>query len=209
MIDYLQIIRTTDQVPVLWSGGVTTQLAIFPPDSMYSLRNFTWRVSTARVDTETSLFTHLPGITRVLMVTEGALTVDHAEHHSASLQPFDQDRFRGEWTTASRGIARDFNLMMTDGCNGVLTACRIGSHSHLPVHIRDERDVKALTGSADIFYAAAGDITCKFNDRTVQVFAGDVAVVYRRDTSPATFTLHNESAEAHATVIHACVRIER
>lgn len=33
-----------------WSGGTTTQLAIFPPGASYADRDFLWRVSSAAVE---------------------------------------------------------------------------------------------------------------------------------------------------------------
>ena len=42
------------------SGGTTTQIAIFPSDTPYSTRDFLWRVSSAVVTDEKSIFTPLP-----------------------------------------------------------------------------------------------------------------------------------------------------
>jgi len=33
-----------------WSGGTTTQIAIFPPEAEYADRDFLWRVSSAAVE---------------------------------------------------------------------------------------------------------------------------------------------------------------
>ncbi|SDK12142.1 HutD family protein [Natronincola ferrireducens] len=88
-----------------WSGGTTTQLAIYPKDAIYSNEgNFTWRLSSARVEVEESVFTPLPNIQRVLMIIEGELLLQHQGHHKSILKPFDQDRFSGSWTTKSVGF---------------------------------------------------------------------------------------------------------
>ena len=39
-----------------WTGGTTTELAIFPETSSYMDRNFIWRLSSAVIDTEESAF---------------------------------------------------------------------------------------------------------------------------------------------------------
>ena len=43
-----------------WSGGTTTQIALFPPESSYAGRDFLWRVSSAVVEDGESAFTPLP-----------------------------------------------------------------------------------------------------------------------------------------------------
>lgn len=117
-----ELIRKTDQTTNDWSGGTTTQIAIYPQQAVYAERNFTWRISSARVDLEESLFTSLPGIERLIMVLEGEMRLDHTGHHSSYLKPFDQDSFSGNWTTKSFGKVRDFNLMLAKGSSGKLTA---------------------------------------------------------------------------------------
>ena len=49
-----------DYLTPLWSGGTTTQIAIFPSDTPYSTRDFLWRVSSAVVTDEKSIFTPPP-----------------------------------------------------------------------------------------------------------------------------------------------------
>lgn len=121
----IEIIRKAEQNTSIWSGGTTTQLAIFPKDAVYSERNFLWRISSAKVEVEESLFTHLPGIWRWIMVLEGELRLEHEGHHKAILVPFEQDSFSGDWTTRSFGKVTDFNLMMAHGCEGELEAIRL------------------------------------------------------------------------------------
>jgi environmental stress-induced protein Ves len=46
------IISRENQITDSWSGGTTTQLAIYPENSSYQQRNFLYRISTATVDIE-------------------------------------------------------------------------------------------------------------------------------------------------------------
>ena len=55
-----------------WSGGVTRELAIFPFGSSYADRTFMVRLSSADINQEISVFTDLPGYTRLIMaITDG------------------------------------------------------------------------------------------------------------------------------------------
>ena len=118
----VELVRHDDQCVSTWSGGTTTEIAIFPRDAVYGRRDFLWRISSARVDAETSTFTSLPGYRRLLMVLEGNMTLRHEGHHGVQLTPFLQDAFSGAWVTSSSGRARDFNMMLAQGCDGCLQA---------------------------------------------------------------------------------------
>lgn len=120
----IRILRKEEQQTAVWSGGTTTQLAIWPPEAEYALRNFKWRISTARVDGEKSTFTSLPGIHRLLMILEGETRLIHEGHHVIRLVPFEQDSFEGDWSTCSQGRCVDFNLMTAEGCTGCVEALK-------------------------------------------------------------------------------------
>ena len=89
----IRIIRKKEHHTDVWAGGTTTQLAIWPPDADYKLRNFKWRMSSARVDSEESTFTVLPGIHRLIMILEGHVRLIHEGHHEITLDAFEQDIF--------------------------------------------------------------------------------------------------------------------
>lgn len=112
-MDTYRIVRKEELPSGRWSGGTTTELAIWPPEAVYAERNFVWRVSSARVEAEESDFTPLPGVERCLMILEGTLHLVHEGHYEATLGPFEQDNFSGDWRTHSRGAVTDFNLMTT------------------------------------------------------------------------------------------------
>jgi hypothetical protein len=118
----LALARKEEQSVGTWAGGTTTQLAIWPPESDYIRRDFLWRISTAHVDLEESVFTSMPGFRRLLMVLEGKVQLNHQGRREVDLGAFGQDEFDGGWTTTSRGRCVDFNLMMAAECKGRLTA---------------------------------------------------------------------------------------
>src|SRR5690606_31750336 len=103
-----------------WSGGTTTELFIYPESASYAKRNFLFRLSTATVETETSLFTSLPYVSRTLMVLDGKTELTHKDEYVKMLYPFESDTFRGEWRTTSNGKCVDFNLMCCEGAQGLV-----------------------------------------------------------------------------------------
>ena len=61
-----------------WSGGQTAEIALWPPQSSYADRDFLWRLSSATVECETSVFTSLPDYDRIIALLHGELTLDVA-----------------------------------------------------------------------------------------------------------------------------------
>jgi uncharacterized protein len=117
-----KLVRKQELITSRWSGGATTQLAIYPETANYQARDFKWRISTASIDVEESHFTLLPGYRRELMVLEGRLLLEHEGHHSCILHAFEQDSFEGGWSTRSRGMAKDFNFIYLSECSGEVKA---------------------------------------------------------------------------------------
>lgn len=118
-------IKVSDLETRKWSGGTTTQLAIYPKDAEYIKRNFLFRISTATVEAEESSFTKLPGVSRKIMILDGEIKIEHQNHYLKILKKFEQDSFEGDWDTKSVGKATDFNLMTTESTVGKIEAITI------------------------------------------------------------------------------------
>jgi len=112
-----------------WTGGTTTQLAIFPEDSKYLERNFIWRLSSATCDLDETTFSKLPDYDRVLMVLEGNAVLVHQNVRTARLGELEQDRFDGGYVTKSFGKITDYNLMVAKGCQGFLDVIEPGENN--------------------------------------------------------------------------------
>ena len=107
----------------LWSGGTTTELFIWPEGADYAKREFSLRVSSARVDLEESDFTTLMGVTRYITPLTGGFTLTHPGSAPVVMGPVDEPyRFSGEIPTHCLGKATDFNLMLK-GTDGEMTLC--------------------------------------------------------------------------------------
>ncbi|WBW99069.1 HutD/Ves family protein [Oceanirhabdus sp. W0125-5] len=201
----IEVIKKNDFKTSEWSGGTTTQLMIYPKDSLYSERNFKWRLSSAKVEVEESIFTNLPGIWRLIMVIEGELHLEHKGHHKAYLKPFQQDSFSGEYETRSFGKVTDFNLMMGNGCKGAL--------EHLSLNRGESKNIsficdigEDLTEITEVFYCVEGEIEILTeNNEKINLFKGDLISVTRGEKeNPLTFKFTNNK-QAQVKIIKAVV----
>lgn len=200
----VKLIRQTEQTTSNWSGGTTTQIAIYPPAASYSDRNFLWRLSSARVEQEETAFTPLPGFWRLIMVIEGELELTHAGHHTVHLRPFEQDSFSGGWTTTSYGKVRDFNLMLAAGCAGELTAISLQENSreqaaHQPAGTDFSHQTSAL-------YCVAGGVRIAVDSRALyELQPGDLLLLSTPgDAPPLPVTIFN-AGSTQAQLIKATI----
>ena len=196
----IELVKQDEQQTTTWSGGTTTQLAICPRDADYQSRNFTWRLSSAKVAVEQSTFTHLPGISRVIMTLDGNLKLEHQGHHSVMLQPFEQDRFEGEWLTKSFGRVRDFNLMMSGKCKGFLTAISLKEGENAQISaILGTKQEQVTTA----FYCVDGPIQFVVDDdKTYKLREYDLLLVHQADQADQIpLTMHN--------LVHKTVHVVR
>lgn len=192
----VELVRKQEQTTSNWSGGTTTQIAIYPKDAVYSERNFKWRLSSAVVELEESVFTSLPGIHRLIMVLEGEMRLEHEGHHTVLLKPFDQDSFNGDWTTKSFGKVRDFNLMMAAGCTGQLTPFELAAKVSTTVAVTSPNSAKVTSA----LYCVDGSLTVLTNDKdSYDLQAGDLLLISASDsTENLSLTLtNNGGSSAH------------
>ena len=164
-----------------WSGGTTTQLYIYPENADFSSRQFDFRISTASIDVESSDFTTLKGFERKLLVLSGNLELEHAEHHSKKLVPFEQDCFLGEWQTRSRGKAVDFNVIYRPGMETQLFAKTLVSGESISFNTDKVLFIYVFSGLVRI-----GKETAQTGD-LIEVFTADsISVVAEMDSTICT-----------------------
>lgn len=113
----MRIIRKEEYRKTFWSGGCTTEIYLYPEEGDYGKRQFDYRISSATIETEESVFTVLPGIARVILPLDNTMVLFHGEAKIV-LSPYEPYGFDGGMRTKSRGINRDFNLMMNHGKTG-------------------------------------------------------------------------------------------
>jgi environmental stress-induced protein Ves len=158
-----------------WTGGTTTQLAIFPKEAVYKSLDFTFRISTATIDVEESTFTSLPNVNRVIMVLDGELTIQHKNKYTKHLKKFDTDNFSGNWETTSIGKVTDFNAMTC----GSAKASTAG-------FFLEEKFIKEILLKADVVavYVSVGEIVIE-NKNLSQ---GDIMLI-RKENNDEKITL--------------------
>jgi environmental stress-induced protein Ves len=129
-----KLLKPADYVTSQWSGGTTTQLAIYPETAVYADRDFLWRLSSAKVEQETSVFTSLPDYNRFISVLHGELALKIEQEARKSLPPLGIRAFSGADHVESWGICQDFNLMVRKGnCEGEMHALRMDGTSDVTV----------------------------------------------------------------------------
>ena len=173
---WVELIRKAEQSTSTWTGGTTTQLAIYPKTADYKMRDFKWRLSSAEVELQESTFTSLPGIYRHIMIIEGEMKLIHEGHHTVSLKPFMKDSFSGGWSTRSIGCARDFNLMLNQGCKGELEAIAVNKAIYIDTAaVIPDKACKNVTQG---LYCAAGSAVLLVNEtEEYALYEGDLALV--------------------------------
>ena len=148
-----------------WSGGTTTELLIRPRGAVYGDRDFLFRISSATVDLEESLFTALPDYDRLIATLEGTITLSHDGGAPLTLEPFQVHAFDGGSRTLSLGRCRDFNLMLRKGKAS-------GSVASLPVTGRSVLRLDADTGTA-LLFCACGSCSVSCSSETFRLSSGE------------------------------------
>jgi environmental stress-induced protein Ves len=136
----LYILASHDFPISVWSGGTSTELFIYPPNSNYALRDFQFRLSTATVDIEESDFTSLPGVSRKLMILDGEIDISHDDLPARKLKKFEVENFTGDRKTRSKGKCKDFNLMTQGNTVGELWSAHLTTNQIQTIQISIEVD---------------------------------------------------------------------
>jgi environmental stress-induced protein Ves len=144
-----EIIRSAQNQANRWASGETTQLFIYPATADFIRRDFQLRISTATVEQEESNFTIFTGITRRLMVLEGAIRLEHIGRHTVHLEPLEPYTFEGDWETKGFGKVRDFNLMTTGKASGGLSAMTLAPGAACKLE---------TTADIDLIYVQQGSV---------------------------------------------------
>jgi environmental stress-induced protein Ves len=197
MIHSIEIIRENEQNTSTWSGGTTTELAIYPVGASYKDRNFAWRLSSANVELEESTFTSLPGIWRYIMVIEGEMDLEHAGNHNIHLKPYEQDNFNGGWVTKSKGRVRDFNLMLAEGYNGRIEAIKVSEELNIK-----EIFTNQVNNFIQAFYCTEGEIEIEIHkERNVNIYKGDlVIIIFEANPEDVDIKIVNKSSKVSRVI---------
>ena len=181
------ILSSENFIHSLWSGGTSTELFIYPPNSNYALRDFHFRLSTATVDVEESEFTALPGVSRKLMILEGEIDISHDDHLPRKLKKFDVEFFEGHRKTRSKGKCVDFNLMTRGNTRGELRSVCLTKNQIYPFQILSDLNFFFC-------YVSRGNVFFEIVAKALQVSKGDVLVI-QNPADPSLIIHCSEDAE--------------
>ena len=195
-----QLITQEELKTTRWSGGTTTQLAIYPPLANYSKRNFQWRLSSAVVEDPTSTFTTLPGVARILLILEGSLQLHHAQQGDYHLNTYQQNSFWGDWHTTSQGKVTDFNLMLAQGMGRVEVQplqpnqpWLFQSNTFPDLNLYHPHDRKAqyqatrstLAHTEAFYFPTDANISLTYSNQELHVTQGDVFILTHAVSDPS------------------------
>lgn len=172
-----------------WSGGTTTQLAIYPGDAKYADREFIWRLSSATCDLDESDFTDLPDYNRVLAVLHGEVVLAHEGDRSVKLKPLEYDYFDGGQKTKSYGRCTDYNLMTRKGYRGTLEVIEL---------TEKEQALEVAPALARGLFCTGGYAVVSFDGNSLMVGDGEQLVI--EDCPKAEITISGEGAIIHTEV---------
>lgn len=158
-------------------GGVTTEIAVFPPDA--GLEDFSWRISMARVESD-GPFSLFPGVDRTMMLLDGAgldLSVEGQGVHRLT-RPYEIAAFPADAAASARlgaGPITDLNIMTRRGvCASEVGLLRISGEQRL-----DATDaVTVVLAEGDGLRADTGDRRVALGRRdAVLLEPGETAVL--------------------------------
>ncbi len=179
------VLSEKDFATSLWSGGTTTELFIYPLGSEYVLRNFGFRLSSARVLAEESVFTPLPGFSRKLALLDGELSINHENTEAKMLSQFGVYSFDGGWKTKAKGSCTDFNLMTGESWEGNVEVAHLNNN--------DSMSVEVPTKSGWLFiYLPSGKLTLSDEYNELTLLSENLAVVRSDEMTSCRITAENK-----------------
>lgn len=181
----IDIIDPKEYVTTNWDGGTTTQLYILPTGLTVS-DDFTFRISSATVQSGESTFSDFSGYKRFLTVLKGEMFIkvgDATEEYITKLTPV---FFDGAVPTSSRCSDNvvDFNIIWKNTLGsvdiGIVSGCR------------------EITCQSKLFFYATGQSHLTVNGNTQQLNQGQLIVV---DAAELDITIQGEGVYCSVSTI--------
>ena len=128
-----KIIKKEDFITTKWAGGETTQLAIYPEDSVFAKKDFLFRVSSATFTSSESTFSDFSGYQRYILPLEGKIKLYHKGLYNRDLDKYDVEYFDGSWDTFSENTldCRDYNFIVKGGSAAKMQVLHKGEEYNL------------------------------------------------------------------------------
>lgn len=138
------------------------------------------------------------------MVLQGELYLSHEGHHSTALKEFQQDSFRGDWKTTSRGRVTDFNLMMARYQSWKLYQ---STEMNLKIYFLNyDLHAENFINKTEAFYIVKGnvDIVADENEK-LSLGEGDLVLINVMDKDERSVVKLCNSQSEEAEIIRASI----
>ncbi|URC11024.1 HutD family protein [Flavobacterium sp. B183] len=99
--------------PAVWSGGLTYEYMIYPKTANYADRDFAFRISSATIEQEPSVFTQFKGYHRYLVMLDNGLNIEINQEKKVYGQ-YEIMEFNSNDAVTSYTKGMDFNWMVSE-----------------------------------------------------------------------------------------------
>ncbi|CAI2767633.1 HutD family protein [Flavobacterium collinsii] len=99
--------------PAVWSGGLTYEYMIYPKTANYADRDFAFRISSATIEQEPSVFTQFKGYHRYLVMLDNGLDIEINQEKKVYGQ-YEIMEFNSNDAVTSYTKGIDFNWMVSE-----------------------------------------------------------------------------------------------
>lgn len=194
------LIRKDDVITSKWAGGESSQYFIYPLNSSYADRNFSFRLSMAEsYSEEEAKYSNLENYTRHLIMLEGKAHVFHKDHYDLLMEPYKHiDVFDGGWESSAAGKVTDFNMMLSKDFHGKMTV--VENDGILKNEFCREYN---KTFDFNAFYCGKGEAVFEVSTgEKIEISEGDMAILENVENDVEINVVLKESMLVRMDILH-------
>ncbi|MBF4463913.1 HutD family protein [Flavobacterium sp. LC2016-12] len=109
----IRLLPKKDSKASVWSGGLTYEYLIYPETASYADRDFAFRISSATIEQEPSVFTKFRGYHRYLVMLDNCLDIE-VNKEKKVYEKYEIMEFNSDDEVTSYTKGTDFNWMVSD-----------------------------------------------------------------------------------------------
>ncbi|MNF96687.1 HutD [compost metagenome] len=109
----ISLLPKKDSKASVWSGGLTYEYMIYPETANYVNRDFAFRISSATIEQESSVFTKFKGYYRYLVMLDNCLHIE-INKEKKLYEKYEIMEFNSDDEVASYTKGIDFNWMVSE-----------------------------------------------------------------------------------------------
>lgn len=194
------LIRKDDVITSKWAGGESSQYFIYPLNSSYADRNFSFRLSMAEsYSEEEAKYSNLENYTRHLIMLEGKAHVFHKDHYDLLMEPYKHiDVFDGGWESSASGKVTDFNMMLSKDFHGKMTV--VENDGILKNEFCREYN---KTFDFNAFYCGKGEAVFEVSTgEKIEISEGDMAILENMENDVEINVVLKDSKLVRMDILH-------